>query len=165
MSHVNPARSLKSKMAGALVLALVVFGAGQVSSADAATAGGWTGWTKNPATGCMTAAQVPFLSNGQVMANVEVYCPGPTWLTIRGRLRSDRTLTDTTVKTVGCWADDTCPFLHPGGALYWTAICPKTSGRVTHGYHSDVIIYPGTQSFKLTGSTSGSTTLSPYCGA
>lgn len=142
-----------------------MFLAGSSSPADAATPGSWTPWTYNSAAKCWTAAQVPLLDGaGRVTAKVVVFCSAETYLTVRGRVRSDRTLTDKTVATAACWATSTCPDTIPGGVnVYYTATCPKTTTRVSHGYHSDILIYPGTQSLKATSSTSGSATLSPYC--
>lgn len=133
------------------------------TAAHAATAGTWTGWTLNPQTGCKTAAQVPHISNGWVAASVAVWCPRDTWLSVRGRVRSDRTLTDVTVGNGGCGANGTCPVIEPAGTRYYNMYNNLSHCPGQHGYHSDVIIYPGTNSFATTGSTSGSATLSPAC--
>jgi len=149
----------------ALVLTAFASGSSPADAAATATPGSWTGWTLNSATGCQTAAQTPFLNaSGQAVTNLAVYCPRDTWLTVRGRIRSDRTLSpDVTVATTGCWATSTCPALQPAGTRYYFAACSRNSSTVRHGYHSDIIIYPGTQSLKATGSTSGATTFTAHC--
>lgn len=160
--HLRPGRRFLNSIA--LVIAIL---AGSANSAEAATPGSWTGWTLNKASGCWTAAQVPYLNSaGQVTAQVELYCSSDVWLTVSGRVRSDRTLLDKTVATTGCAASSTCPDLVRGGVyLFFRATCQRTptTPRVTHGYHSDITIYPGTNEFAGTTSTSPSVVLSPYC--
>ena len=131
--------------------------------ASAATPGSWTGWTYNSGSGCSTRAQVPRLSSGWVVGAVEVYCPSSTWLSVRGRLRSDRTFSDVTVGSTGCAAWGTCPVLQPAGYRTYSLYNDASHCPGSHGYHTDVIIFPGTNSFRTTGSTSGSTDLSPAC--
>jgi len=158
----------KLALISAAVLALVLGTLASGSSpADAATPGSWTGWTLNPGSGCSTAARVPFKnSSGQVVSDVAVYCPAQTWLSVRGRIRSDRTLaSDVTVASKGCMVTSNCPVLFGAGTTYLNLACAYTSSTVTHGYHSDIVIFPGTQSLKLTASTSGSTTLTAHCRA
>lgn len=149
---------------GSLALAITIL-ASSASPADAATPGSWTGWTYNEYAKCWTAAQVPYLDGaGRVTAKVQVYCSFDTWLTVRGRVRSDRNLTDKTVATAACWATSTCPVLVPRAVYkFYTATCKASTTRVTHGYHSDILIYPGNKYLQDTTSTSGSSTLSPYC--
>jgi hypothetical protein len=134
--------------------------------ASAATPQTWTGWTLNPASGCYTRTQVPYINTyQQIVGYSQVYCQyGHSNLTIRARIRSDRTLTDATVAQYGCSSSDgTCAIRVGAGYTSFFMACPKTSTRVTHGYHTDVIIYPGRNVYSATGSTSGSTTQSPYC--
>ncbi|MDQ1509886.1 MAG: hypothetical protein QOG50_1730 [Actinomycetota bacterium] len=131
----------------------------------AATPQTWTGWTLNSASGCSTRAEVPYINvNGQIVGYTQVYCSRTTSLTVRGRIRSDRTLSDVTVAHNGCSSSDgTCAISVGAGYTNFFMACPKTSTRVTHGYHTDIIIYPGANVYAATGSTSGSTTQSPYC--
>ena len=132
--------------------------------AGAATPGTWTGWTTN-SSGCRSAARVPTMSTGgQILGVTQVYCPTTTTLTIRARLRSDRTGNDVTVNQNGCSdSAGTCAISVTAGYHYYYLACPKTSTRVTHGYHTDIIIYPGANVYAASGATSGSTTQSPYC--
>ncbi len=153
------------KLAGLALAAMMMTIAFAASPAGAATPQTWTGWTSNPASGCSTRAQVPYINTyGQIVAFTQVYCPRTTWLTVRARLRSDRTLSDVTVAQNGCSSSDgTCAITVGAGTWNFFVACGKTTTRVTHGYHSDIIIYPGANVYAATGSTSGSTTQSPYC--
>lgn len=149
-----------------LVLLPASIAVGGATPANAATPGTYTGWTLNLATGCSTRAQVPYLDQyQQVVAYPQVYCPRPTGLTVRSRVRSVRTFTDVTVAQWGCTGSTSCAIYLGAGITRFPSICPQTRTRVTHGYHSDIVIYLGVQSFSLTGSTSGNVTLSPYCKA
>ncbi len=159
-------KAIRKLLASSAIAAMAVSSVGIVAAApaSAATAGTWTGWTTNTATGCQTAAQVPYVSNGWVKASVAVWCPADRWVTVRGRIRSNRTLaSDVTVGSGGCAANGTCPITEPAGTRYYNMYNNLSHCPGAHGYHSDIILYDGTNSFHLTGSTSGSATLTPAC--
>ncbi len=149
-------------MVAVTAMATVALSAVTVGTAAAATPQAWTAWQGYTTTGCWGRTQVPYINvNGQVVAQYQMQCPTSKYMTVRGRIRSDRTLTDVTVAS-----NTNSPVLLAAGVTYtWVLGCSKTSTRVTHGYHSDLLFYPGSSTYGTNAFTisSGSATLSPYC--
>jgi hypothetical protein len=130
-----------------------------------AAAGAYTGWQLNSASGCYTRAQTPYLDlYFRVVAYPQVWCPRETVLTVRARIRSDRTLSDATVGTNGCTGYTSCTLAVAPGTSTFTVSCNRSS-QSRHGYHSDILIYPGMQFGATTNSTSSSITYTSWCGA
>jgi hypothetical protein len=139
---------------------------GSPGPASAASPGAYTGWTQNSASGCFTRAQVPYLDRYlRVVARPQVYCRQEIGLTVRARVRSDRTFSDATVAEWGCKGTTDCVRSFPAGLTTLTVYCGQTRSYVRHGYHSDILVYPGIQAFSWSGSTSSSVTYYSYCGA
>jgi hypothetical protein len=144
--------------------AIVVAAAITIGPSTAQGAGAYTAWTRNAASGCYTRAQVPYLNlYYRVVAYPEVWCPTETPLTVRTRIRSDRTLSDVTVGTNGCTGTTDCVIGVPAGSTRFPVSCPRYSLPVRHGYHSDILIYPRISFGSATGSTSSSITYTSYC--
>jgi Lactonase, 7-bladed beta-propeller len=142
--------------------------AGNGPSGVAVTSGtpGWEGRVTNQASGCTARVQVPYLDgNLRVTAYTEVFCPRPTRLTIRSRLRSDYADADITVAQRGCTGKSSCVIDEPQGYRYFQLICPKSATRQRNqGYYSDIVLYPGTNTGAATRERSRDTFLSPFCG-
>jgi DNA-binding beta-propeller fold protein YncE len=142
--------------------------AGNGPSGVAVTSGtpGWEGRVTNRASGCTARVQVPYLDgNLRVTAYTEVFCPRPTRLTIRSRLRSDYADADVTVAQRGCTGKSSCVIDEPQGYRYFQLICPKSATRQRNqGYYSDIVLYPGTNTGAATRERSRDTFLSPFCG-
>jgi hypothetical protein len=150
-----------------LTTTMVVACAGLTSapSASATSPGAYTGWSLNAASGCSTRAQAPYMNSSlQVYAHPQVYCPSQTVLTVYMRIQSARTLAkDATVGTTGCTGSTARTVAVGPGTVTYTVACARTSQRGTHGYHSDILIYPGVQSFSGTGSESAGLRYSSAC--
>jgi hypothetical protein len=126
---------------------------------------GWEGRVTNAASGCSARVQVPYLDgNLQVTAYTEVFCPRPTRLTVRSRLRSDYPGTDITVAQRGCTGSSGCVLDLPQGFRYFRLTCPRSATRrQNQPYYSDIIFYPGTNVGAATKERSRSRVLSPFC--
>jgi hypothetical protein len=126
---------------------------------------GFEGWVTNRASGCRARVQVPVLDgNLQVTAYTEVFCPRPTQLTIRSRLRSDYPFADITVAQRGCTGNIGCIVDQPKGYRYFRLTCPKSSTRRNNQrYYSDIVLYPGTNAGAATKERSRDRSLSPFC--
>ena len=126
---------------------------------------GWEGRVTNPASGCSARVQVPYLDGSlRVTAYTEVFCPRPTRLTIRSRLRSDYPGGDVTVAKVGCTGGSSCVVDRPAGFRYFRLTCPKSDTRRNNQrYYSDIVLYPGTDSGAATTTRSRPRSLSPFC--
>ncbi|MGH2974411.1 MAG: DUF3089 domain-containing protein [Solirubrobacterales bacterium] len=123
---------------------------------------GWEGFVTNPESGCKARVQVPYLDQGRVTAYTQVACPRKTELTIRSRLRSDHPSGDLTVDQKGCIRG--CTFTAPKGDRFFRLACPKTpSGRQQQRYHSDIVLYPGTNAEAATEERSRGISLSSSC--
>jgi len=156
--------SLLIALTSALALSSNAFGS--PVPASAASPGKWTDWTGNQIVSCATRTQIPFLDPKlRVVAYAQVYCSQQTTLTVRGRVRSNRTFSDVTVGEWGCTGTTECVRSFSVGITTLGMSCKQTSSRVSHGYHSDILIYPGIQQMSSSGSTSPSVTFSSYCGA
>ena len=80
----------------------------------------------------------------QVSAYTEVFCPNETRLTIRSRLQSDYAFRDITVAQKGC-VNAGCVINQPKGYRFYKLTCPRSNARRTNQtYHTDIILYPGT---------------------
>jgi hypothetical protein len=132
-----------------------------------AAAGSYGGWVKNKINGCYSRPQTPYLSTSlQVVAYPQVWCPTETLLTVRTRIRSERTLqSDVTVGYNECGGSSGCT-LYVGANVYtpFPVYCPNTGRSSRHGYHSDIIIYPGYTTYSGSGSRSSGITYTSSCG-
>jgi DNA-binding beta-propeller fold protein YncE len=126
---------------------------------------GWEGFVTNQASGCRARVQVPYLDGNQrVTAYTEVFCPNPTRLTIRSRLRSDHTNADVTVAQRGCIGKGSCVVDEPKGFRYFKLTCPKSASRKqSQGYYSDIVLYPGNNAGAATNERSREEFLAPFC--
>ena len=127
---------------------------------------GWEGRVTNPASGCSARVQVPYLDGSlRVTAYTEVFCPRPTRLTIRSRLRSDYPgFNDVTVARNGCLGGSGCVIDMPKGLRYFRLVCPKSATRrQNQPYYTDITFYPSTNTSAATRTRSGSRSLSPFC--
>jgi hypothetical protein len=135
-----------------------------VSSAGAH--GVWEGWHFNQASGCAARVQVPYLdAYQQATGYTEVFCPRPTQLTVRSRLRSDYAFQDITVDRKGC-IQSGCVVTQPQGYSFYKLTCPKSANRrINQRYYTDIIIYPGTNQNAASPfpQRSRPSTISPYC--
>lgn len=124
----------------------------------------WEGWVTNFSSGCSGRVQVPFLDSfGRVTAFAEIFCPNPTQLTFRARLRSDYDFRDITVDQYGCLGSN-CVITQPKGYNYYRLTCPKSDDqREDQRYYSSLVFYPGTRSDLATSVQSSSRSLSPLC--
>jgi hypothetical protein len=126
---------------------------------------GWEGRVTNRASGCSARVQVPYLDgNQQVTAYTEVFCPEPTQLTVRSRLRSDYQFADITVAQRGCLGGSGCVIAVPKGFSFYRLSCPKSGNRRNNQrYYSDIVFYPGTNAGATTKTRSTGKFLSPFC--
>jgi hypothetical protein len=132
-----------------------------------AEAGEYTDWVKNGKSGCWSRAQAPYLDTSfRVFAYPQVWCPQETLLTVRTRIRSNRTLkSDVTVGYNTCGGSGGCTqYIGAKVLTTFAALCPRTSRSSRHGYHSDIVINPGTTTYSATGATSSAITYTSYCG-
>ncbi len=149
--------------------AAVATGGGPVDVAVTPPTPGWEGRVTNSASGCSARVQVPYLDGHmQATAYTEVFCPKPTRLTIRSRLRSDYPSSDPssdiTVAQLGCTGKSSCVVDEPKGLRSFHLSCPKSdSRRHNQRYYSDITVYPGTNSAAATKERSRATSLSPFC--
>jgi hypothetical protein len=139
---------------------LVVAGAFLTASTALGAGGRFEAWSTNPASGCAARVQQPVLNaNQQVVAYTEVFCPRPTQLTVRSRVRSDYAFQDITVAEMGV-------VNVPQGYTFYKLTCPKSANRRTNQrYYTQAIIYPGTNKSAASPfpQRSAPSTLSPYC--
>ncbi len=154
----RPANRYRAAIAAALTVGLA-----SVIVVSAAN-GFWAGWVTNRASGCSARVQTPYVDQGQVTAYTEVFCPRPTQLTLRSRLRSDYAFRDLTVAQEGCLRGSSCVVNQPKGYAFYKLTCPKSANtRNNQRYYTTVVLFPGTNADAATRERSARTALSPFC--
>jgi hypothetical protein len=132
----------------------------------------WEAGHTDPASGCTAKVQSPYLdANQQVTAYTKVFCPRPTRLTVRSRLRSDHRFDrplfrNITVAEQGCVGAASCAVNLPAGTTFYKLTCPRSSSRtLNQKYFTDIIIYAGNSppANSPFPQRSRPSTLSPFC--